>query len=209
MRLNKISFFFMRKTRRSRRDQAVIPRPPPLSANVVVRHKFRFVSTTGASTNITDRNLNQMFGLVCTVANTTLKGLVNAVKLHRVQVWAPPASQGGSVTCSVLWASGSFAPDVEVSDTSNSVASPAYISTVPPAGSSASFWMGETASNTMFTLLAPSGSVIDVEATGVLADTQAALTSYTVAAGTLGALYYPPLDGVTDLYTPVSLGTTT
>ncbi len=196
-----------RGQRRPRNKNAA--QPPQLSTNVVLRHRFRFKSSVDTAVAITDRNLNQIFGAMCTVANTTLKGIVNAVKLHSVEVWTPPASQGAAATVSLQWNSGAFAPDVEVSDTTISTAMPAHIKTSPPPGSSASFWMGESAANTMFTLTAPTGSIIDVDVTGVLADTQAALTSYTVAAGTLGAFYYLPLDGATDGYLPVSLGTTT
>jgi hypothetical protein len=85
---------------------------------------------------------------------------------------------------------------------------PAHVTSKPPVGSAASFWLG-SASNTMFTLVAPVGSVIDVHCTHVLFDTQAAADTLAVAAGTLGALYYMPLDGVSDVYLPVSLGTTT
>ncbi len=197
------------KGTRKGRKPSFPAQPPMLSANVKVRHVYRFTSATGTATAITDRNICQIIGGMCTVANTTLKGLSNAAKLHRISIWAPPASQGASVTCSILWNSGSFAPDIEVSDSTNSTAVPARLSTRPPPGSSASFWMGETASNTMFTITAPAGSIIDVDVTHLLADTQAALTSYGVAAGTLGAYYYLPLDGTGDQFLPVSLGTTT
>ncbi len=58
-------------------------------------------------------------------------------------------------------------------------------------------------------IVAPVGTIIDVLASHVLIDTGLAGFSYTVAAGTLGALYYLPLDGDSDAYIPVSLTTTT
>jgi hypothetical protein len=61
----------------------------------------------------------------------------------------------------------------------------------------------------MFTLTAPTGSIIDVDATCLLNDSTSATQAFTVAAGTLGVLYFLPLDGATDLFLPVSLLTTT
>jgi hypothetical protein len=97
----------------------------------------------------------------------------------------------------------------EISDTTMSVSTPAHISAKPPIGSYAYTWLSPSGSQFAFELTAPTGSIIDVHATYMLQDDQAAGTSYTVAAGTLGALYYLPLDGATDLYLPVGLGTTT
>jgi hypothetical protein len=60
----------------------------------------------------------------------------------------------------------------------------------------------------MFDIVAPSGSIIDVHVTVLLND-GAAGTAYTVSSATIGALYYAPLDGTSDVFTPVSLTTVT
>jgi len=61
----------------------------------------------------------------------------------------------------------------------------------------------------MFTLVAPAGTIIDVSLSFVLNDVATAGLTYTVASGTLGVLYYAPLDDQGDIYLPVSRLTTT
>jgi hypothetical protein len=179
-----------------------------LSANVKVTHTYRFRSTSSSAEVITETNLIGIVGMVGTVANTSTSLIANAVKVHRISVWAPPASQGATATCSINWSSREYAQSVEVSDTTMSVAEPAHITARPPVGSAADFWLSP-GGNTILTLIAPVGSIIDVHCTHVLQDTATAGVTYTAAAAALGVMYYPPLDGESDLYLPVSLGTTT
>jgi len=62
----------------------------------------------------------------------------------------------------------------------------------------------------MFILTAPVGSIVDVKLDYILWDTGTAPpVAYIVAAGTLGALYYTPLDGDSDAFVPVARVTTT
>lgn len=184
--------------------------PPQLPTNVQVVHTYRFRSTSDTAQNITQNDLRGIAGAVCDVANTSVRLIASGVKVHKVEVWTPPASQGASASCSIAWTSpdASFTQNVEVSDTTISVSRPAHVKAKPPPFSAASFWLG-AGSDTMCTITAPTGSIIDVHCTHVLYDSQLAGTLLTVAAGTLGALYYMPLDGVSDVYLPVSLGTTT
>lgn len=195
------------KARRGPRKPA---QPPAVPTNVQVVHTYRFRSTAATRTAISMLDLLGIAGAVGRVANTSLSLIANSVKLHRVSIWSPPASQGAAATCSITWSTAqTFTEMSEVSDTTLSTAVPAHVSSKPPPGSAASFWIGGTTSDTVMTLEAPVGSVIDVHCTHVLQDDQAAGASYAAAAATIGALYYLPLDGATDLYLPVSLGTTT
>ncbi len=145
---------------------------------------------------------------MCTVANTTLRYLATSVRVHRVSVWSPPASQGAAATCTLEWKTFQGDEYKEVSDSTLSVSRPAHISTKPPPGSLAWLPMG-VSSSTCFDLTAPVGSIIDVQCTHVLNDTAVAGSSYAVGAGSLGVVYYLPLDGGTDVYLPVGLNTTT
>jgi len=175
----------------------------------MVNHRYRFTSTSATATVVTNSDVVGIIGAMVTVVNTSARLLAGTCKLRSVEVWTPPASQGAAATCSLEWASTTFSPNTEVSDTTVSVSEPAHIRAIPPRGSPQSFWM--TADGTaMFTLTAPVGSIIDVSCVHVLNDTGAAGNSYSVgAAATLGVLFYPPLDGVTDVYLPVSLNTIT
>ena len=185
--------------------------PPQIPTNVAVRHIYRFRSTSATTTVIQDTNLCDIGGAMCTVVNTALRPLALTVKVHSVAIWAPPASQGAAATCSIAWTSlggNTYLQEIEVSDTTVSTAVPAHVHAKPPPGSGASVWLGRGGVS-IFWLTAPVGSVIDVDCTHVLNDTVDLGTALGVAAGNLGQLYWPPLDGVTDVYLPVSLQTTT
>ena len=183
--------------------------PPQLNANVILKHRYRFISTDGTATAIGAGDLLNAAGSLVVVANTTARSLFKSVKIEEVEIWTPPASQGSAATCSILWSSSSAAAptSLEVSDTTVSVAEPAHVRARPPARSSPSFWM-DVNSDSPFTITAPSGSVIDVTLTLVVLDGAAGGT-WTIASGTLGQVVYAPLDGDGDRFTPVSLTTAT
>jgi hypothetical protein len=89
---------------------------------------------------------------------------------------------------------------------------PAHVSMAPPLGAVASFWLtvvGGTASIGLFQIQATAGSVVDVHVTGIMNDTQSALTYLTTAGPSQGVTWYPPLDGAADRYPPVALQTYT
>jgi len=186
--------------------------PPQIESNILVSHKYRFVSTSGTVTQLTPTSLLCAAGSVGTVVNTTVTSFFGSVKINRVEIWSPPASQGAAVTCSVEWA-GSVAPfiaDREVSDTTVSVARPAHLSTRPPRLSLASFWQ-TAAATTICAVTAPVGSIIDVHLSLTLYDDNGNVPQATsvVATAVLGTVYYLSLDpNANHRYTPVSLTTT-
>jgi len=193
---------------RNRRGQSFrLMHPSQLRTNVVVKHRFRFTSTSATARTITDTNLLGIGGAVCSVANTTLNMINSTTKLHSVEVWAPPASQGAASTCSVEWVGQNFAPNIEVSDTSNSVAEPAHVRAKPPPGSQASLWLPPVGNQIMI-VIAPIGSIIDLVCSHTMQDDGIAGTAATVATGSLGAMYFMYLDGATHTYVPTSLTST-
>lgn len=183
--------------------------PPQLSTNITIKHRYRFRSTSGSAEVILDNEFVSIVGIMTTVANSQGRLIAGSCKVHEIEIWTPPASQGAAATCSVEWAGTQFSPSSEASDTTVSVAVPAHVKTAPPPGSAASFWMQVSSSN-MCTITAPTGSIIDVVATHILLDTGAVGASYTVGtAPTIGIMFYPPLDGASDIFVPVSLTTLT
>jgi len=183
-------------------------RAPQLSSNIVVRHRFRFLSTSANATPITGVTLGGAAGTRTAVVNTSVGVLSDYVRLQRITILAPPASQGSAASCSINWA-GTNSPDIESSDTTNSVASPARVSNAPPARSLASFWHATTDSSTLCTLVAPVGSIIDVDVAFVLSDSGTVTQTLAVSTAASDTTYYLALDGpTTNLYTPVSLTTT-
>jgi hypothetical protein len=183
--------------------------PPQIRSNVELRHRFRYVSTNSTQTGITPTSLLLAAGSVCTVANTTVTSFQGSVKVNRVEMWSPPSAQGSATTCSVEWVGYQNSPNREVSDTSVSVAQPAYVVSGPPASSLAAFWQVASAT-VLFYLVAPIGTIIDVHLSTILTDDDVASATVGVAAGTLGASYFMSLDpNATHRYTPVSLISTT
>jgi hypothetical protein len=181
--------------------------PPQLNANVELKHQYRYISTSGASTTITDSLLLTAAGVN---ANTAILGspIMRCVKVNRIEIWAPPASQGAAVTCSILYPASAANPmPREVSDTSVSVSSPAHVVSTPPPNSLPSFWQAGTGAN-LFTLVAPPGSIIDVWLSMVINDNSAVPTTAVLVGASVGATYYCSLDSATkagSIYQAVSL----
>lgn len=187
--------------------------PPQISSNIAFGHLFRFVSGSGSATTVTANSALCAAGTVCSSANNVVASFVGSAKINRVDIWSPPASQGSSVTCSVNWAGSGNSANREVSDTSISTAMPAHVSTRPPERSLAAFWFNaNTPAAPLFTVVAPTGSIIDVSMSLILfdEDTNDAQAAVVVATGVQGLVYYMSLDpNSTHHYTPVSLTTTT
>lgn len=185
--------------------------PPSIPSNIAVNHVYRFVSTAGGSTTIIDTDVAGIAGAKCTVVNSVLSLISQVFKIHRISIWTPPASQGASATCSISWYSliSAGPPGPEKSDTTMSTAYPAYVTSTPPPGSRAEMLVSGQGGIALFDLVAPTGSIIDVNVTHYLDDNPATGIVYPVASAVLGEMYYLPLDGASDVYLPVSLQTTT
>ncbi len=195
--------------RKSRRPRLVAAGPGQFSANVSFSHTYRFVSTSGTSTVITPTSVLCAAGTVCTVVNSTCTSFFGSFKINRVSIWTPPASQGSSATCSVTWNGNANSPNKEISDTTVSVSRPAHVSTTPPPQSVAAFWQTPGTGN-LFTIVAPTGSIIDISLQLILSDNDTPTSaSSTVATASLAGVFYLSLDpNATHRYTPVSLTTT-
>jgi len=182
--------------------------PPQIKSNVMFKHKFRFVSTSATATSITPTSLLGAAGTVCYAVNANVAAINASVKLNRISMWSPPSAQGSSVTCSVDWIGSANSPNQEISDTSVSVAQPAYLSTSPPNQSIASFWH-VSSDAAICTLVAPVGTIIDVDLDLVLQDDDLSAVVIAVAVGAAGVQYFLSLDpNATHRYIPVSLTTT-
>lgn len=191
--------------RRSRVARAELTGPSQLKTNVELKHQYRFVSSSATLTSITDSLLLTAAGVM---ASTAVLGhsLYRTVKLNRIEIWTPPASQGAAATCSVFFPAGNNNPSREFSDTTVSVSVPAHVNTVPPPRSISSFWQSNTGA-LLCQLVAPPGSLIDVWVSLILHDGTTGATA-TLVGATAGIVYYCSLDSATaagSLYTPVSL----
>jgi hypothetical protein len=210
-------------TGRANKEGVNVPsriKPPQIVSNVRVTRVYRFRAAIATTQDISQNELINALGVMQTVVTTTATSIFNTVKVHRVSVWTPPDLSGSSAidrSCTITWnsAEGAVIPSgIEVSDSTMSTAYPAHVSSKPPAGSIASFWLtaySGTAALNLFTVACGVGSIIDVHCTGIMGDTNSASNlSYTTTAGPgLGVVWYPPLDGPTDQYLPVGLQTFT
>jgi len=187
--------------------------PPQIASNVAFGHTYRFLSTSATATGVTVGSLFGAAGTVCNAANSQVVSFIGAMRVTRVRMWTPPAAQGSAATCSIDWVGAVNSSNREVSDTTVSTAMPAHVDSVPPSRSLAEFWSnGSNAAATLFTLIAPVGTVIDVTMSLILYDEDAndAQVGISITTGTLGLVYYLSLDpNATHRYTPVSLTTTT
>lgn len=187
-------------------------KPPQIPTSVPVRHTFRYVSTSGTSTTITSDNLIGAAGVMA-LSTTQVNSFYDSVKVVKISMWAPPASQGATSTTSVQWiaSAASYSSNAyEDSDTTNSTAAPAVVHSRPPKGSVAAFWTSPIVSNVnMFILVAPIGTIIDVTLDLLLSSQGGGNQTYVSAAASAGVVYYLYLDGIpTHRYTPVTLPTT-
>lgn len=198
-----------RRSAAPRRD--VSAHPPQLSSNVRVSHTYRFTSTSGNPTAISTADLLGAAGVIA-ATTTTAYSVFDSVKVTKVSIWAPPASQGTASTCSVEWVGpttlSTSVSNFEISDTSNSVSRPAHVSGSPPKQSLASFW-NQSSTAGVFTLVAPTGSIVDVSLMLIFSDDEFSASSISLTGpASVGAVYYLALDGPgANTFKPVSLTT--
>jgi hypothetical protein len=152
-----------------------------------------------------------MFGIMVTVTNTSAKRFVTSCKIHYVEIWVPVPSIGGISSVNLNWSSDAAVgnSDTVYSDASINPNKPAHIYATPPFGSAQSMWFNETGDENIFEIVTDSACIIDVHASGIVADKQIATDTYVVSSATIGTFFHPPLDGVTDVLIPVGLQTAT
>jgi hypothetical protein len=193
----------------------VASRPPQLVSNTQYRHTYRFAqSGSGSLTGVaTAASLNRAAGVVVVTANTTARGIAQAVKIHRVRIWSSSKMVSGtSVAANIAldWGdvtgvtTNQFQPNTELMAASTNPSVPAFIDAAPPVGSAASFWQPIVVSNAlnttiMFRVLASTDVVVDVDLSVVLAD-GVPWPALTITSGGVGTLLYGSLDGVAGNY---------
>ncbi len=184
--------------------------PPRFQSITALTRRYRWTANSSFNASITQQDLLLSAGMVCTVVNTTCVPLAAAFRLHRISVWGCPGTAAAASTVSVRWVSASNSPSKEVSNTAMTTSRPAYLTTRPPAGSSAWFELGYVASIAVFGLTVPAGGVVEIDITHWFYDTgSAAVFTQGVAAGTLGVLYFGRLDqSTTNVLIPSGLPST-
>lgn len=125
-------------------DGEVLSRPGPFCPTIKYRHSFRVQAATAITGTYSGQNLLDTM-LYSYSATATLRP-IQAIRLRRVQIWAPPAAIGAAQSGASLEWEGSQSPSVLLSDQAMGV-TPAYIDSRPPKNSTANWWFQQGGSN--------------------------------------------------------------
>jgi len=181
-------------------------RPPCINLTPTFSHTYRFYTSASVTASITVAQMFGALGGVCTVANTTVSSFVSSFRIKHIDVYQPAAGASSTPTMTYIeWYK--TVGDYAFPDRTESLASLGGITTgnkmrfVPPKWSFAGDWVNTTIAggtylfNALFTI----GYLLDMEVEMTLAiaeSTSTVLTQSTITVGTLGNVYYLPLDGV-------------
>lgn len=189
-----------RKLSKSGRGRGSIPHPPQFTPSFVLKKRLRFSAVAASTTTLTPQNLGDLW---CVAATTTSAyQIAQSVRLKKIEIWGPMASDLVPVTVSVDWTGstvpGLFGKSNRVSDTSMGSTEPSYITTKPPAGSQIAQWLSASDTQNLCKLTYPLGAIIDIHYEFVARDDGAAVAvSGAVAGATVGVNYVRSLDSVT------------
>lgn len=181
---------------------AANPQPPTRTLSFGKVHTFRFVCANTAGVNnqaILTSNLLNMLG-ICTAANT-LRRMIQALRVTRLQLWAPPVDPAVTtvVACSLTW-NGLNTLFKQRSDYPLGQVV-GYVDSRPPKPLEADLVSteGVNESTAIFFVNCPYQSVLDVtcDLTMLSLYAGANATFSTTAAGTIGIPYHVPIDGTT------------
>jgi len=185
--------------------------PPSIPTTITVGRTLRFRAASAGTYTVTWKDLGD---LLCVAATTTSAyQLASNIRLRRVEIWAPMASDLVPVTTSVeyLVSGGVVAGNSVIhSDTSMGSNSPAHVRAKPPRYTLEGFQQIASNTDVSFRLVVPVNAIIDISFTLTLRDdgSGAAVTG-AVAGATVGALYCRALTSTssTTALPPVSLAT--
>ncbi len=185
--------------------------PQPFQPSFVLKKKIRFKAVAAATPTIT---YNDLLDLWCVAATaTSAYRLATAVRIRKIELWGPMASDLVPVTVSVDWSgsttAGAYGKSNKVSDTSMGSSEPAHLVTRPPPQSQSSQWIQTTSAINMCSLAFPAGTVIDLSYDLVVRDDGTAQAVQSAVAGaTVGVNYIRALDSTSATnIVPVSYST--
>ncbi len=176
--------------------------PPEMEATCFVRKRFRFRASAALSgASLTLNGFLGACGGICTVANTNLRAWASSFQIKRVVAWPPGGVSGSTNQVFIDWSSAgnsNFTPD-----TSRIVTIPDGVTVTkslvfePPTKSLAEFWYNPTnmsATGPIMAMTCPSGTIVDLILTFTLSNVNLG-NNITIAAGSVGTVYYLALDG--------------
>jgi hypothetical protein len=185
--------------------------PPQIENTLKIKSRIRYVSGSDSIVSVSVADLIGSFGGTCTVTNSIFKPWASSCRIIKVEAW-PSASTTTEQSANLSWNSGvsGLNRDSEKSkDVPGGVTTSGKVTFRPPKKSVASDWMAASIGSTnVMTLTCNTVTLLDVTAEFTLAN-QFTSGTQTIATGTLGSIYYLPLDGASShIYFPVHLPTT-
>lgn len=189
--------------------------PPQFIPTFIVKKKLRFKATAAATlASPTVLNISSFGDLWCSAAtSTSAYQLASHVRLRKIEMWGPMASDLVPVTVQVDWTGSAFLGFMgrsnRVSDTSMGSMAPAHVVAVPPPQAQISQWAIASNLSEVCRLVYPTNTVIDVTYELVVRDDGSSNTVQSAVAGAaVGANYVRSLDSATGAtLPPVSLST--
>ncbi len=171
--------------------------PMPLHATDCVPFHRRFLVASKATSNsVTRQFLASALGGICSVTNSVHTSWASSCRIRSITIWPAAGSQAA-----LNWATSSAEQALQRDDfiidtmpTGITVDKPVRV--VPNKKSYLSMWqaLGSNSTDPLFQVSAELGSIIDVEGVYTLTNDYVAPNT-TIAAGTLGVVYYLALDG--------------
>lgn len=201
---------------RSTRSRVALNHPPAFVPTFIVHKKLRFQADqeyTQASPLVL--SIKSFGDLWCSAATaTSAYQLASHVRLKKIEMWGPMASDLVPVTVQVDWTGssslGGFGKSNRVSDTSMGSTEPAHLASAPPPMAQISQWTQCSSTNEVCRLVFPDNAVIDVTLDLVIRDDASTQTvTGAVVGAAVGANYVRSLDSVsgTNNVRPTSLAT--
>jgi len=193
------------KKRSRQANVSVAIKPPPVSSNVQVRHKFRFNCIAGAQPLITVNGILGACGTICTTTNSVCTPIFASFKIHSIEMWGGAATSTVPSQVSVDWAPNSssvgqfYSTNIQQTDMSSTPAYPAHVKAYPPRGSAASFWCSNRNGSTdgatgVVQLNFNAATIVDLDISLVISDNDFANNPITVGTATLANEYFLYLD---------------
>jgi len=167
---------------------------PPIQSNPIIRRIFRYEVVAVVTAPISVLATDLVGLMVYSTGATTSVNIFENVRLKRISIWSTPGGTTSTVTSSqsvaIDW-NGTVGPTGHrVSDTSLGGAYGAYVTSKPPAGSLAGFWLDNSTSGNVCQLTVNLGDILDFQIEYTLADSGSLASTVTAMVGATTGRFY-------------------
>jgi len=169
--------------------------PPQLNGAMLVRHTFCFTCVTGGLTNqnLTPQTIAGACGTIAT-QTTTAQTWASCVRINRITIWPPVGSE---TVPSITWALDGqlFTKDeYKFRALPKGLSIDGAITSTPPSNTLNNFWQDASNTQAVAQVSVDLGGVLHADISFVMSDNVSS-TTLAITGGTIGTIYYLPLDG--------------